>query len=136
MSKNFIDDKTDFANIAKKLLVTGVVFICVDGVFLTLMGKTFNDMIVKIQSSPMKIKSIPAALQFVIASICYNMFILKDDPFWKAGVLGACVNGIYETTNYAIFDDYDPNLVIIDTAWGFGLYGSVHTIVQKIMTKR
>ncbi len=130
-----IDEKTDYSRIAKKLLLTGVVFICVDGVFLTLMGKSFNDMVFKIQGSDMVVKHMPAALQFVIASICYNAFICKDDKFWKAGLLGACIYGIYETTNYAIFNDYDRNLAIIDTAWGFVLYGSVHTIVQKIMIK-
>jgi uncharacterized membrane protein len=128
-----IDEKTDYSRIAKKLLLTGVVFICVDGVFLTLMGKSFNDMVVKIQGSDMVVKPMPAALQFVIASICYNTFICKDDTFWKAGLLGACINGIYETTNYAIFKEYDRKIAIIDTAWGFVLYSSVHTIINEII---
>ena len=128
-----IDKDLEIGKVVAKFLLTGVVFICIDGIFLTLTKDKFNEMLVDIQGTKMKVKPVPVALQFLIASLCYNVFIDKKDPIWKAGLLGSCINGIYETTNYAIFDNYRSELAILDTAWGFVLYGGVHKIVNSIL---
>jgi uncharacterized membrane protein len=126
-------DNISIGDLAKKLLVAGTVFVCLDGVFLTLISKKFGEMIVKIQNGrPVVMNYTAGSLQFVIAAILYTTFIKPTDSFAKAGLLGMCVNGIYDTTNMALFKDYDKTLAIIDILWGFVLYGTAHKIITAI----
>jgi hypothetical protein len=125
-----------FVNVAKKLLLTGAAFICVEGVYIALVSEKYGEMVVNIQGGqPMKIRYTPATLVFLIASISYHIFIRKKDPFWKAGLLGASMYGFSEMNQCALFNKYDPSFAVITAAWGFVAFGSVHTIVQNIMIK-
>jgi len=42
------------------------------------------------------------------------------------------INGVYETTNYAFFNEWSPLLVLLDTLWGGILLGTTTFLYYKI----
>ena len=116
-----------------RAVIAGTSFVCLDGLFLFLNKDRFGKLISDVQGSAVQLNYLSTALQYVIATICYTNFIKKDDPIWKAGLLGFCVHGIYDTTNYAVFKKYNLGTALLDTLWGATLYGSVHAISKAKM---
>lgn len=54
---------------------------------------------------------------FVLFSYYYFVYLPKKSPAY-AFIVGFTINGIYETTNLTIFEDWPMPLVIMDTLWG------------------
>ena len=53
-----------------------------------------------------------------------KMYRLKENV-WRGFLLGFFTYGIYELTNYAIFNNWTIHGVIIDTLWGGILYALI-----------
>ena len=59
-----------------------------------------------------------------------NVFIIQNGSYEKdlqnrviyGGLLGLLVYGVYDTTNYAIFNKWDFKTVVMDTLWGGVLF--------------
>ena len=49
-----------------------------------------------------------------------------------AFILGVVIYGVYETTNYALFDKWSLKAVILDTIWGGSLFALTTMILQRI----
>ena len=107
----------------KNLLLLGIIFILVDAGFLYLMSNNFQSMIKKIQGSPLSMKIIPtiACYLFLISSL-YYFIIYKKGSLFDAFLLGFFIYGVYETTNIAIFKDWNIYVGLIDLTWGGFLF--------------
>tara|TARA_B100000927_G_scaffold136278_1_gene109965 strand:- start:9195 stop:9566 length:372 start_codon:yes stop_codon:yes gene_type:complete len=107
----------------KQLLLLGLIFIIVDAGFLYLMRNNFQTMIKKIQSSPLSMKILPTITSYLILiSSLYYFIIFKKGTFLDAFLLGFFIYGVYETTNIAIFEDWNVNVGLIDLTWGGFLF--------------
>ena len=107
----------------KQLLLLSFIFIIVDIGFLYLMSNNFQTMIKKIQGSPLSMKIFPTiACYFILISSLYYFIIYKKGSFLDAFLLGFFIYGVYETTNMAIFKDWNINVFIIDLSWGGFLF--------------
>jgi uncharacterized membrane protein len=58
---------------------------------------------------------------FILFSYYYFIYLPKKGMM-DAFLLGLVIYGIYETTNWAIFEKWPIGLVIMDTLWGGILY--------------
>ena len=70
----------------------------------------------------------------IIFSI-YYFLVLKDedeDKYLDAFLLGIFVYGIFEYTSAAIFKDWEPLALFLDTFWGGILYLSVYSSYNEI----
>ena len=107
----------------KNLLLLGIIFILVDAGFLYLMSNNFQTMIKKIQGSPLSMKIFPtiACYLFLISSL-YYFIIYKKNSLFDAFLLGFFIYGVYETTNIAIFKDWNIYVGLIDLTWGGFLF--------------
>lgn len=107
----------------KNLLLLGIIFILVDAGFLYLMSNNFQTMIKKIQGSPLSMKIFPtiACYLFLISSL-YYFIIYKKGSLFDAFLLGFFIYGVYETTNIAIFKDWNIYVGLIDLTWGGFLF--------------
>ena len=107
----------------KNLLLLGIIFILVDAGFLYLMRNNFKNMIKKIQNSPLTMKIFPtiACYLFLISSL-YYFIIYKKNSLFDAFLLGFFIYGVYETTNIAIFKDWNIYVGLIDLTWGGFLF--------------
>ena len=116
----------------KNILLLGILFIIVDAGFLYLMRNNFKNMIKKIQNSPLTMKIFPTiACYFILISSLYYFVIYKKGTLLDAFLLGFFIYGVYETTNLAIFKDWNIYVFIIDLAWGGFLFLITTYLYQK-----
>ena len=116
----------------KNILLLGILFIIVDAGFLYLMRNNFKNMIKKIQNSPLTMKIFPTiACYFILISSLYYFVIYKKGTLLDAFLLGFFIYGVYETTNLAIFKDWNIYVFIIDLTWGGFLFLTTTYLYQK-----
>ncbi len=115
------------------MLVSAIVLISIDYIYLTVIKDFFENQINKVQGSPLKINFLGAALCYVFLIIGLNYFIIKPHKsISDAFLLGIIIYGVYETTNYALFKNWSIITVIIDTLWGGLLFASTTYVVNML----
>ena len=115
------------------MLISAIVFITIDFVYLNLMKGYFENQIKKVQGSVLKFNLLGAALCYIFLIFGINYFIIKprksvNDAF----LLGLVIYGVYETTNYALLTNWSILTVIIDTLWGGILFALTTFIINKL----
>ena len=107
----------------KDIILLAVIFVLVDAGFLYLISNNFQNMVKKIQGSPLKMKLIPTvACYIVLVSSLYYFVIYKNGSYLDAFLLGFFIYAVYETTNMAIFKDWSVSVGLIDLTWGGFLF--------------
>jgi len=113
------------------LLISAIIFISIDFVYLNVMKGYFDNQIKSIQGSPIKMNYLGAAICYILLIVGINYFIIKPrKSVSDAFLLGIIIYGVYETTNYALLKDWSFLTVIIDTLWGGLLFASTTYIVN------
>jgi len=110
-----------------KLLSYAVIFLAIDSIWLSIVGPTAHNMILKIQGSPLSIRIIPAILIYFVLG--YLVTVPKD--LTGAFLLGFSTYAIYDLTNYAMFKKYLLSFAVGDMIWGGVLMASVWYIKDK-----
>lgn len=114
-------------------LVSSIVFISIDFVYLNVMKSYFDNQIKSIQGSPIKMNYLGAALCYIFLIIGINYFIIKPRrSVSDAFLLGIVIYGVYETTNLALFKNWSILTVIIDTLWGGLLFAATTYFVNLL----
>lgn len=115
------------------MLVSAIVFISIDFIYLNVMKNYFNSQVKSIQGSPIKINYLGAAICYILLIIGINYFIIKPrKSVSDAFLLGIVIYGVFDTTNYAMFKNWSILTVIIDTLWGGLLFASTAYIVNLL----
>jgi uncharacterized membrane protein len=114
-------------------LVSAIIFITTDFVYLNVIKDYFNNQIKLVQGSEPKVNYLGVALCYIFLIAGINYFIIKprksvNDAF----LLGIVIYGVYETTNYALFKNWSILTVIIDTLWGGLLFAFTTYIVNML----
>jgi uncharacterized membrane protein len=113
------------------LLVSAIIFIVLDFVYLNLIKGYFDNQIKMVQGSPIKINYLGAAICYILLIFGINYFIIKPrKSVSDAFLLGIIIYGVYETTNLALFKNWSILTVIIDTLWGGILFAATTYIVN------
>ena len=119
----------------KNIILLAVIFVLVDAGFLYLMRNNFQNMVNKIQGSPLKMKLIPTlACYIILVASLYYFVIYKKGSYCDAFLLGFFIYGVYETTNMAIFKDWSLKVGLIDLSWG-GFLFLITTYLYKNLIK-
>ena len=114
-------------------LVSAIVFIVTDFVYLNVMKNYFDKQINSIQGSPIKMNYLGAALCYILLIIGINYFIIKPRrSVSDAFLLGIVIYGVFETTNMAVFTKWSWLTVIMDTLWG-GVLFAVTTYIVNLL---
>ena len=113
------------------LLVSAIVFVCLDAAYLNYMKDYLNKQVQSIQGTKIQFNLLAALICYIFLIYGLNYFIIKprrsaSDAF----LLGLVIYGTYETTNWAIFTKWSPLTVIMDTLWGGVLFWLTTTIVH------
>ena len=107
----------------KNIILLAVIFVLVDAGFLYLMSNNFQNMVKKIQGSPLKMNLYATlACYIVLVSSLYYFVIYKKGSYLDAFLLGFFIYAVYETTNMAIFKDWSISVGLIDLTWGGFLF--------------
>ena len=120
----------------KNILLLSVIFLLIDCGYLYLMKDKFNKIVKAIQNKNLQLNLTYtlACYAFLISSIFY-FIINKDGTLHDAFFLGLFIYGVFETTNLAIFNKWDPIVATVDTIWG-GILFTLTTYFYRIFIKK
>ena len=115
------------------MLISAIIFISIDFVYLNVMKGYFYNQIKSVQGSIPKMNYLGTAICYILLIIGINYFIIKPHKSVSdAFLLGIVIYGVYETTNYALLKDWSIITVIIDTLWGGLLFASTTYLVDLL----
>ena len=120
------------------ILVSAVIFVLLDMVYLNAFKSFFMNIVQKVQKgSAVKFRLVGAVLCYAFLIFGLNYFILQNrSKTWKdAFLLGLVIYGVYETTNYALLQDWPLSAVIQDTLWG-GTVMALTTILTQAVQQQ
>ena len=105
-------DPVMFVKIATTMLL-------LDSIWIYLVaGNAFSSMIHDIQGSVMKIRHRGVVVAYAAMILLFNTFITRESSGWNAFLLGFLTYALFDGTNYALFDAWNPRTAIIDSVWG------------------
>jgi uncharacterized membrane protein len=115
-----------------KIILIGIILLCLDYLYLSMVKDNYQKMMINIQGSKMKVKLVSAAICYILMTFALYYFIIKENKsIFDAFLLGVVIYGIYDSTNYATINNWSPKLAIIDTLWGGVLYSTTTYILYN-----
>lgn len=115
------------------LLLSAIVLISLDYVYLKTAQPLFASQVQKVQKSALQIRLLPAALCYILLITGLNYFIIKPrKSVNEAFLLGIVLYGVFETTNLALLKDWQITTVFVDTLWGGLLFGTTTFLVNYL----
>ena len=115
------------------LLISAIIFISIDFIYLNVMKSYFNNQVQSIQGSSIKINYLGIVLCYIFLIIGINYFIIKPHKSVSdAFLLGIIIYGVYETTTYSLFKNWSIITVIIDTLWGGLLFATTTYLINLL----
>ena len=121
-------------NTAYVYLLTAVVLLSLDAVYLTLLSGFFDQQIRLVQGSSIQMNFVAAAMCYIILVFGINHFILEPKKsVYEAFLLGIVIYGVYETTSYSLLKNWRFSTVVVDTLWGGILFALTTMIVGRVM---
>ena len=124
-----------------KIIIAGLLFLVIDGGFITLMGGHWNKQIKLVQKSPLKTNIVSALLAYWVMIFAWVYFIYLPGKKYKikleenvirAFLLGFSIYAVFDFTNYAILKDWSVTTALFDIIWGSLLYAVITFIIGKI----
>jgi|SaaInlV_165m_DNA_2_1040747.scaffolds.fasta_scaffold17974_4 uncharacterized membrane protein len=120
-----------------RFIISLVLFVMIDYIYLTSTRHLFNDMIKDIQGSEINFKFIPAIFAYISLYIGLYYFVLVNNKPIKqmvldAAILGFVIYSVYDFTNMAIINKWDTKIGLMDVVWGPILYSSVTFLALRI----
>jgi uncharacterized membrane protein len=115
------------------MLVSAIIFISTDFLYLNLIKDYFLNQIKLVQGSEPKVNYLGIVLCYIFLIAGINYFIIKPrKSVSDAFLLGIVIYGVYETTNYALLKNWSMLTVIMDTLWGGILFAFTTYIVNML----
>ena len=104
----------------KNIILLAIIVLLIDvGFIYSIIFKDFNNMITKIQNSPININIFAVIICYIILVFAIYYFVIyKKASYLDAFLLGFIIYATYELTNMAVFKDWNLSIVIIDSLWG------------------
>lgn len=118
----------------KYFLLSSIILLGLDAIFLNIISKYFHQQIFKVQKEPMRINMLGAVMCYLLLIFAINFFVIneKRSPLYAA-LLGFVIYGVYETTSYALLKKWSLTTVFIDSLWGGILFGLTTYIVYRLL---
>ena len=113
------------------LLLSAIVFVTIDYLYLNSIKGYFEKQVQAVQGSPLKMNFLGAIICYIFLIFGINYFIIKPKrSVQDAFLLGLVIYGVFETTNITLFSKWSWLTVIIDTLWGGILFALTAYIIR------
>jgi uncharacterized membrane protein len=113
------------------LLLSAIVFVTIDYLYLNSIKGYFEKQVQSVQGSPLKMNLLGAIICYIFLIFGINYFIIKPKrSIQDAFLLGLVIYGVFETTNITLFTNWSWITVIIDTLWGGTLFALTAYIIR------
>jgi len=107
-----------------------IVLVAFDTLYVYNVSKKFSNMVQNIQKSPMQLRWEGVVLSYTaLVTLMYWFIIRPRRSIIDAFLLGLCVYGVYDATNYATIHNWESKTAIIDTVWGGTLFALVRIVL-------
>jgi hypothetical protein len=117
-----------------KLLITAIVFLIIDGIFLTMMKPYFENQVKLVQGSALKVNITATILCYVFLIFGIYYFIIQPNKSVQdAFLFGIVIYAVYETTSRALLTKWKWSTVFIDTLWGGILFALTTWVMKKVV---
>ena len=117
----------------KQVLISGMVMLALDFVYLSTFSKFFNTLVGSIQGSPIKFRLSGALICYALLIVGLNYFIIgPKKSIADAALLGLVIYGVYESTNYTILKKWNLQALALDTSWGALLFALTTKITYAL----
>lgn len=123
----------------RQLIFVFISLILLDFAWIKLNSSLYIKMFSSIQNKSISLRPLQLVLVYIFIIIIFSLYIIPEinentkefsvKYLMRAGILGICIYGIYNFTNFTIFDKYNWNIAIIDTIWG----GILFTIIAYLV---
>ena len=119
----------------KLFLSSAIILLLIDSIYLWGFSTYFSKLIKTIQKQPLVMNYLGVVICYILLIIGLNYFVLQNnslktkDKIKNAFILGIIIYGIYDSTNYAIFNKWDLKTLLLDTIWG-GILLSLTTYIS------
>lgn len=121
------------SNIIKNLLLSTVLILVIDSVYLKTYGPLFQTLIKNIQGTELKLNLYGAFFSYLCIVVLFNYFVIyKNASLFEAFLIGFLTYGIFEGTSKALFSKWSTKIMIIDSLWGGLLFAIVLYILKHI----
>ena len=120
-----------------EIILTGILFVVIDSIYLSSVSKYFNKQILSVQGNNLKLEPISAILCYIVLIFSIYYFIIsRHARILDAMLLGWTIYLVYELTNKAIISKWSWRTVLLDGVWGGILYGLTTLIVYYISKRK
>jgi uncharacterized membrane protein len=120
----------------KTLILTGLVMLGLDAIYLSAMRDMFEIQIAAVQRVALQFRPLGAVICYILLITGLYYFILQDRrPIFDAFFLGIVIYGVYESTTYALLKQWKIKTMIMDTLWGGILFALTTGIVYWVSDK-
>jgi uncharacterized membrane protein len=119
---------------AVKIIVIALMsLLIIDAVWLFIRYDYHKILFESIQKQTFNVRILSALSVYIIMALMIYLYVIKDArSFKEAGIkgtiLGALIYLFYDLTNYATFQNWTFEMVVVDSAWGAFLCGTVGAI--------
>lgn len=118
------------------LLVSSVLMVLIDYLYISSVSKYFNKQIKMVQGSPIKLDLLSAIVCYLFLIFGLYYFVLqKKGSVLDAFFLGLVIYMVYENTNKAILKKWSWNTVLLDGFWGGILFAITTYLTYAICNK-
>jgi uncharacterized membrane protein len=115
-----------------KIIITSVIMLIIDYIFLSNVSNHFKQQIKMIQNKPLKMNYTYALLSYITLIIGFNYFdnifikanLTQNERLTSISILGWVIYFVYEFTNGAIIQDWQLKSILLDGTWGGILFYS------------
>lgn len=101
-----------------------------DAMYLGIQSTYLSKVIESVQKQPPSPRYLPAALVYAYLTVVVMGLLKYKVSIRDSFLLGACIYGIYEGTNYATLQRWPLYLFVADTIWG-GVLISLTTYIAR-----
>lgn len=114
-------------------IISGIVLLAIDFIYLTLTKTHFAKQVMLIQRSPMQLNYIGAIICYMFLIFGLNYFIIQPQrTIFDAFLFGLIIYGTFDFTNMALFQKWSLITSIMDTLWGGTLFALSTFVIYKI----
>lgn len=116
-----------------EILLSAIIFVVIDSVYLTTISNYFNNQIILIQGSPLTMNFAGAIISYFFLIFGLYYFILREKrSIQDAFLFGLVIYMVYEATNKAIIKEWMWTTVLLDGLWGGILYALTTYSTRKL----
>lgn len=104
------------------------ILILVDMFWLGTAGIFGRTMMERIQGAPLHMRYMAGLLVYIFAAY----LLLGTRSYKEAFMTGAAVYGVYEFTNFTVFEQWDWKFAVADTIWGGCLFAAARYLLSRV----